>query len=211
MCVTDRADWFIHARRALLTATLSFAPPRGRSCTRSVNQGRGHWVARLPATRCVDNAHVACARPADAPDPPGPTPYTPRVKLSRIIINGVALIAAALIVPGVHLAWKTDPTQTLIALLVLAFVFGVINAYIRPALRAISLPVNLLSMGLFGFFLNAGLLLLLAWLVDKLGQPLLQIGGFPPSVSATTLTAAIGGAAIITVVSTFLSVLLPDA
>ena len=88
------------------------------------------------------------------------------MKLSRIIINGVALIAAALIVPGISLAWKSDPTQTLITLVVLAVVFGVINAYIRPVLRAISLPINLVSMGLFGFFLNAGLLLLLAWLVD---------------------------------------------
>jgi putative membrane protein len=133
------------------------------------------------------------------------------VKLSRIIINGVALIAAALIVPGIKLKWADEPTQTIITLLVLAVLFGVINAYIRPVLRALSLPINLVSMGLFGFFLNAGLLLLLAWLVDQLWQPVLRIGGFPPNPSATTLTAAIGGALVITVVSTFLSVLMPDA
>ena len=133
------------------------------------------------------------------------------MKLSRIIINGVALIAAALIVPGVHLAWKTDPAQTLITLVILAVVFGVINTYIRPVLRAISLPINLVSMGLFGFFLNAGLLLLLAWLVDKLGQPVLHVGGFPPDLSTTTITAAVAGSLVITVVSTLLSVLLPDA
>jgi len=136
--------------------------------------------------------------------------YTPSVKLSRIIINAVALIAAALIVPDVHLAWKTDPTQTLITLAVLAVVFGVINAYIRPVLRAVSLPINLISMGLFAFFLNAGLLLLLAWLVDKLWQPVLHIGTFPPTFSATTLGAAVMGSLVITVVSTLLSVLLPD-
>ena len=133
------------------------------------------------------------------------------MKLSRIIINGVALIAAALIVPGISLAWKSDPTQTLITLVVLAVVFGVINAYIRPVLRAISLPINLVSMGLFGFFLTAGLLLLLAWLVDKLWQPVLHIGTFPPTFSSTTLTAAVAGSLVITVVSTLLSVLLPDA
>jgi putative membrane protein len=94
---------------------------------------------------------------------------------------------------------------------VLAVVFGVINAYIRPVLRAVSLPINLVSMGLFGFFLNAGLLLLLAWLVDKIWQPVLRIGGFPPDVSSTTITAAVAGSLVITVVSTFLSVLLPDA
>jgi len=137
--------------------------------------------------------------------------YTPLVKLSRIIINGVALIAAALIVPGIKLDWGHEPTRTLITLFVLAVVFGIINTYIRPVLRAISLPVNLISMGLFGFFLNAGLLLLLAWLVDKLGQSMLHVGGFPPNISTTTITAAVAGSLVITVVSTFLSVLLPDA
>ena len=116
--------------------------------------------------------------------PPRRQRYTAAVKLSRIIINGVALIAAALIVPGMHLEWKNGTVQTLITLVVLAVVFGIINAYIRPVLRAVSLPINLVSMGLFGFFLNAGLLLLLAWVVDKVWQPVLHIGDFPPNVSA---------------------------
>lgn len=133
------------------------------------------------------------------------------MKLSRIIIDGVALIAAALIVPGITLAWKTDPTQTLITLVILATVFGIINAYVRPVLRAVSIPVNLLTMGLFGFLLNAGLLLLLAWLVDKLYRPVLTVGGFPPDLTTTTLTAAIAGSLVITIVSTLMSVLIPDA
>ncbi len=137
--------------------------------------------------------------------------YTRAVRLSRIVIDGVALIAAALIVPGVKLAWKTDPTQTLITVLVLATVFGVINAYIRPVLRAVSLPVNILSMGLFSFFLNAGLLLLLALVVDQIWDRVLTIGGFPPHLTVETVTAAFLGSLVITVVSTLMSVLLPDA
>ena len=132
------------------------------------------------------------------------------MRLTRIIIDGVALIAAALIVPGITLAWKQETTQTLIVLVVLAVVFGVINAYLRPVLRAVSLPINLLSMGLFGFFLNAGLLLLLAWAVDKLWQPVLTIGGFPPDFTTTTIGAAVAGSLVITIVSTLMSALLPD-
>lgn len=132
------------------------------------------------------------------------------MKLTRIVIDGVALIAATLIVPGMTLAWKSDPTETLITLLVLAAVFGVINAYLRPVLRAVSLPINLLSMGLFGFFLNAGLLLLLAWAVDALWQPVLTIGGFPPELTTTTIGAAVAGSLVITIVSTLMSALLPD-
>ena len=137
--------------------------------------------------------------------------YTPAVKLSRIIINGVALIAAALIVPGISLAWKDDTVQSLITLGVLAILFGIINAYLRPVLRAVSLPINLVSMGLFGFFLNAGLLLLLAWVVDKVWLPVLHIGDFPPTFSTTTIGAAIAGSIVITVVSTLMSTLVPDA
>ncbi len=136
--------------------------------------------------------------------------YTPPVLLTRVIIDGVALIAAALIVPGIRLAWNREPTQTLVTLLVLAVVFGVINAYVRPVLRAISMPINLLSMGLLSFFLNAGLLLLLAYVVGILWQPLLRIGGFPPALTVVTITAAIMGSLVITGVSTLLSVVLPD-
>lgn len=132
------------------------------------------------------------------------------MKLTRIIIDSVALIAAALIVPGIELAWKDDPVQSLITLAVLAAVFGVINGYLRPVLRAVSLPINLLSMGLFGFFLNAGLLVLLAWVVDTLWQPVLTIGGFPPELTTTTIGAAVAGSLVITIVSTLMSVLLPD-
>lgn len=151
------------------------------------------------------------ARASGAVDQPSAaSAYTAAVRLSRIIINGVALIAAALIVPDISLAWKRDPGETLVSLLVLAVVFGVINAYVRPVLRAISLPVNLLSMGLFGFFLNAGLLLLLAWLVDRLWQPVLHIGHFPPTLDTVTLAAAVMGSLVITIVSTLMSVLVPD-
>ena len=132
------------------------------------------------------------------------------MRLTRIVIDGVALLAAAFIVPGFKLKTQDDQVQTLIAVVVLAAVFGVINAYLRPVLRAVSLPINLLTMGLFGFFLNAGLLLLLAWAVDLLWQPVLTLGGFPPDFTITTLTAAVAGSLVITLVSTLMSLLVRD-
>lgn len=130
--------------------------------------------------------------------------------LTRIIIGGVALVAAALIVPGIQLAWSDDPTRTAIVLLVLAVLFGVINAYLKPILRVVSLPVNLLSMGLASFVLNAGLLLLLAWLVGAIWEPVLHLGAFPPTLDAEALTAAVAGSIVISIVTTILSVLTPD-
>ncbi|MFN8520425.1 MAG: phage holin family protein [Chloroflexota bacterium] len=130
--------------------------------------------------------------------------------LTRIIIGGVALVAAALIVPGIHLAWGDEPMRTAIVVLVLAALFGVINAYLKPILRVVSLPVNLLSMGLASFVLNAALLLLLAWLVGAVWEPVLHVGGFPPTVDMEALTAAVAGSIVISVVTTILSALTPD-
>jgi putative membrane protein len=132
------------------------------------------------------------------------------VGLTRIIIGGVALIAAALIVPGVRLEWGDEPVRTAIVLVVLAVLFGVINAYIRPILRVVSLPVNLLSMGLTSFVINAGLLLLLAWLVGEIWEPVLHLGDFPPTLDIEAVTAAVAGSIVISVVTTIMSVLTPD-
>lgn len=130
--------------------------------------------------------------------------------LTRIIIGGVALVAAALIVPGIELAWSEDPTRTAIVLVVLAVLFGVINAYLRPILRVVSLPVNLLSMGLASFALNAALLLLLAWLVGTIWEPVLHVGGFPPDIDMEAITAAVAGSIVVSVVTTIMSILVPD-
>ena len=130
--------------------------------------------------------------------------------LTRIIIGGVALVAAALIVPGIQLEWGDEPLRTAIVLAVLAVLFGVINAYIKPILRVVSLPVNLFSMGLVSFVVNASLLLLLAWLVDRIWEPVLHLGDFPPTLDIEALTAAVAGSIVISIVTTILSVLTPD-
>lgn len=132
------------------------------------------------------------------------------MSLTRIIIGGVALVAAALIVPGIQLEWGDEPLRTGIVLLVLPALFGVINAYLKPILRVVSLPVNLLSMGLASFVLNGALLLLLAWLVGTIWEPVLHLGDFPPTIDVEALTAAVAGSVVISVVTTILSVLTPD-
>jgi putative membrane protein len=84
--------------------------------------------------------------------------------LVRLVINALALIAAVRLVPQVRFddggdAWK---------LLAVAAIFGVINSYLRPIVKALSLPLNLVSLGLVGFVINTGLLLLLAFVSDQL-------------------------------------------
>ena len=66
--------------------------------------------------------------------------------------------------------------------------------------------------GMFSIVLNAGLLLLVAFLVDLAWDPaLLTIGGYPPDLGIEAVITAAGGSFIISLVSTGLSILIPDA
>lgn len=70
----------------------------------------------------------------------------------RWLLNALVLILVAYLVPGVHVAgfW----TAVWVALLL-----GLLNAVVRPVLVLLTLPINILTLGLFTFIINAGLLL----------------------------------------------------
>ena len=72
------------------------------------------------------------------------------------ILNALALIAVANFVPGIHV-------DGFAAALVAAFLLGLVNALIRPLLLLLTLPVTLLTLGLFIFVING----LLFWLVGS--------------------------------------------
>jgi putative membrane protein len=78
--------------------------------------------------------------------------------LIRIVINALALVAAVRLVPGA--AFEGDVLQ----LAVVAALFGIINSYLRPIVKLLSLPLTLLTFGLVGFVINTALVLLLAFL-----------------------------------------------
>lgn len=91
--------------------------------------------------------------------------------LTRWIISAVALGVGAWLLGGVELdgVW---------AALLAAAVLGLVNALIRPVLFLLTLPINLITLGLFTFVINAAMLGLAAWLVpgfaiDGLVQALL--------------------------------------
>ena len=78
--------------------------------------------------------------------------------LARLVLNGVAIIVAAYFLPGLHVS---GPFAALIAGTILGFV----NAIVRPVLFFLTLPLTLLTLGLFIFVLNAICFELTAWLV----------------------------------------------
>jgi len=81
--------------------------------------------------------------------------------LARWIVNAAALLLVAYLYPGVAV-------RDFVAALIAALVLGLVNALIRPILVILTLPVTLLTLGLFLFVINA----LLFWFVAEI------VGGF---------------------------------
>jgi putative membrane protein len=114
--------------------------------------------------------------------------------LLRWLINAVALYVAAELVPGIH----TDGSW--LALAVMALIFGLVNALIRPILKLLTCPLIMLTLGLFTLVINALMLLLASELGEVLGLGF-HVDGFGP---------AFWGALVISVVSFVLTLLIGD-
>lgn len=115
----------------------------------------------------------------------------------RIGINMFGLWLAAYLVPRITLG-----SDHLFELLLLAIIFGLINAFIRPIVSILSFPITILTLGLFAFVINAFMLMLTAWLTGDL----LTIEG----TFFQSLWAAILGSLVISIVSAVANWLLPD-
>jgi putative membrane protein len=106
--------------------------------------------------------------------------------LIRLVVNAVALICVAYIVPGIHVSGIGGA-------LIAALILGIVNAILRPILVVLSLPLELITLGLFTLVINA----LLFWLVGALHVGL-TVDGFWP---------AFWGALVMAIVSWILSFL----
>lgn len=123
----------------------------------------------------------------------------------KILINAAALFVAVKVLPTNLLSfdWGNDWWK----LLAVALVFALVNSYIKPIVKALSMPIGLLTLGLVGFVINAAMLLLTALASNslKLG---FKVGDFPPIITSDTIVGALAAALIISVVSTLASVAL---
>lgn len=103
----------------------------------------------------------------------------------RLLINAVALLVAAWLVPGIHLSAARGhavPNDWL-TLAIVALIFGVVNAIIRPIVLFLTLPLNILTLGLFTFVVNALMLLLTSWIATGMDLGF-RVDGFWPALLA---------------------------
>ena len=107
----------------------------------------------------------------------------------RVVVNAAAILLAANLIPGiyVHSLWSAA---------IAGLVLGVVNAIVRPILVVLTLPITVVTLGLFLFVLNAICLWLTAVLVEGFG-----VDGILP---------AFLGALVVSVVSWLLTRLVSD-
>jgi putative membrane protein len=108
----------------------------------------------------------------------------------RVLVNAVAIVLAAYLVPGLHV-------RSLTTALVAGLVLGLINAIVRPVLVVLTLPITLLTLGLFLLVLNAFCL----WLTSV----------FVPGLTVDGFWAAFLGGLIVSLVSWILTAFVSDA
>ena len=112
----------------------------------------------------------------------------------RLLINAAALWVATRLVPGIFYNghWSL--------LMAVAFVFGVLNASVRPLLKLLTFPLLILTLGLFTFVINALMLWLTSWVAGLLGLGF-HVEGF---------WSAFVGALVVSFVSLMLSIFVSD-
>lgn len=108
----------------------------------------------------------------------------------RVVVNALSLWAAASLIDGIELSSSAG------SVLLVAVIFGLVNALLRPIALLLSLPLLILTLGLFTVVVNAAMLAI----TDSLSGGL-EVDGFGPAVL---------GAIVISVVSWALSSFLPD-
>lgn len=129
--------------------------------------------------------------------------------LVRTVVNALALAAAALLLPGLTISGSDSLAESIghrpaviVAYLVIAAVFGIVNAFVKPVIAFVSTPLTCLTLGLFSIIVNALMISLTAWLSE-----------FTPivlSVDSFFWTAVLA-AIIVAVVSAVLGWILPDS
>jgi putative membrane protein len=85
----------------------------------------------------------------------------------QTVINGIALWVAAWAVPGITFGSGQSTSSTVWTVVIVALIFGVVNALVRPIAALLSLPFIILTLGLFIFILNAAMLQLTSWIAGQ--------------------------------------------
>jgi putative membrane protein len=121
--------------------------------------------------------------------------------LLRAILTGVALWVVTKLVPGIEFVGGGTSFQRAGIVFVVALVFGVVNAFIKPIVQIISIPLYILTLGLFHVVVNA----LMLWITAGITEHTTHWGLYIDDFWWTAIWAAI----VLSIVSWLLSLVIP--
>ncbi len=110
--------------------------------------------------------------------------------LIRVLITAASLFVATAVVPGIQLL-AASTVSKITTLVVVALIFGVVNAVLKPIIKAIGCLFYILTLGLVGLVVNALLLLLTSWVAAKLSEPF-HVTGFWPAFWGAIIVGVVG-------------------
>ena len=96
----------------------------------------------------------------------------------RAGVTGLALWVVTLVLPGMNFIGGDSTAQTIGIILVVAVIFGLVNAFIKPLVQVLSIPLYIITLGLFHIVINALMLWITAWITEHTTHWGLQIDHF---------------------------------
>jgi putative membrane protein len=120
--------------------------------------------------------------------------------LIRLAVSAVALWISTLVLHGITLG-EVDTVKKIGTLLLVAAIFGVINAVLRPIIKTVGCGVYVLTLGLAALVVNGLLFMLTSWIAGQLNLPF-HVDKFWPT--------AVLGALLVSVISWVLNLVVPD-
>lgn len=117
-------------------------------------------------------------------------------RVIQVVINAAALFVAVQIVPGLDYDFGTSDAWW--RFILVAVIFSLVNTYLRPILRILTLPITLITLGLFLLIINALMLLLTGAVAGELGI----------AFSVADFGAALLGSIVISIVGLVLSMII---
>lgn len=119
--------------------------------------------------------------------------------LLRLAVNGLAIWLASLLLDGISMSLPGDTLQAVVYVAVVAVVFTLVNTIVQPLAKILSLPLTLLTFGLFALVVNALMLLLTGYITQQVGYGL-QVDNF---------WWALAGSIVISILAAILNTVLP--
>ncbi|MHB8891094.1 MAG: phage holin family protein [Candidatus Limnocylindrales bacterium] len=124
-----------------------------------------------------------------------------------IAASAIAFVILLNVLPASMIEFKGDNLQ----LALLAGAVGVVNAVIKPIVKILSFPISLMTLGLAGLVINAGLLLGVAFLADSLANLNFTIGGFPAGgITSDTIVGAVVVSVLLGILSAVVGLVVKD-